>query len=453
MDTEMETGTARHGDKATRINLSSFAAPQMRTFHMTWFAFFLCFFGWFGITPMLKIVREDLGITTDQIVTTNMAAVASTVLMRLLVGWACDVIGPRLTYGALLIVGSIPVMAVGLANDYETFLLMRIAIGAIGASFVITQYHTSQMFAPNCVGTANAITAGWGNSGAGASHFIMPLLFAAAVSLVGSETLGWRVAMALPGVALFLTGFAYLLLTQDTPAGNFKDLRRAGLMPSKKRARGTFWPACADTRVWALFLIYGACFGVELVIDSKIALYLADYFALGLTAAGLVGGLFGIMGIFARPLGGWMSDKAARRFGMQGRAMWLFVTLLAEGLALMVFSQVSHLVGAVVMLAIVGIVVRAGCGATFGIVPFINKTASGAVAGIVGAGGNAVAVALMFLFKEQLTGFAWPTAFLITGVIVTAISFATFALRFPATAESPILTDSRPRVQEATATG
>ncbi|QDU93805.1 hypothetical protein Pla8534_15880 [Lignipirellula cremea] len=32
--------------------------PQMRPFPMSWFAFFLCFFAWFGIAPRMKIVRE-----------------------------------------------------------------------------------------------------------------------------------------------------------------------------------------------------------------------------------------------------------------------------------------------------------------------------------------------------------------------------------------------------------
>ena len=31
-------------NKATRINLFDFKSVQMRTFHLTWFAFFLCFF-------------------------------------------------------------------------------------------------------------------------------------------------------------------------------------------------------------------------------------------------------------------------------------------------------------------------------------------------------------------------------------------------------------------------
>ena len=128
-------------NKATRINLFDFKSTQMRSFHMTWLAFFLCFFGWFGLAPMLAAIRTDLGLTTDQIVTTSMCAVASTVLMRLLIGWLCDSIGPRLAYTGLLTLGSIPIMLVGVSFDYSSFLLMRIAIGAIGASFVITQYH------------------------------------------------------------------------------------------------------------------------------------------------------------------------------------------------------------------------------------------------------------------------------------------------------------------------
>ena len=97
-----------------------------------------------------------------------------TIVARLLVGWLCDRIGPRITFTSLLLLGSLPVMAIGLSQDFATFLLFRVLIGAIGASFVITQYHTSRMFASNCVGTANAMIAGWGNLG-GVTQVVMPL--------------------------------------------------------------------------------------------------------------------------------------------------------------------------------------------------------------------------------------------------------------------------------------
>lgn len=166
-------------NKATKIDLFNFSTRPMRAFHMTWFSFFLCFFAWFGIAPLMAVVRDELGLTKVQIGNTIIASVAITIIARLFIGWLCDRIGPRLSYTWLLILGSLPVMGIGFAQSYETFLIFRLLIGGIGASFVITQYHTSVMFAPNCVGTANATSAGWGNLGGGVTQMIMPLVFSA----------------------------------------------------------------------------------------------------------------------------------------------------------------------------------------------------------------------------------------------------------------------------------
>jgi NNP family nitrate/nitrite transporter-like MFS transporter len=149
-------------NKATAIRLFDFHSIPMRAFHMTWLAFFLCFFGWFGLAPLMPVVRAELHLTKEQIGNSAIAAVAITILVRLMIGWLCDRIGPRRAYTGLLILGSLPVMGVGLAHDYTSFLVFRLAIGAIGASFVITSFHTSLMFAPNVVGTANATAAGGG---------------------------------------------------------------------------------------------------------------------------------------------------------------------------------------------------------------------------------------------------------------------------------------------------
>ena len=207
-------------NKANRISLFDLKSIQMRTFHLTWVSFFLCFFGWFGIAPLMAVVREDLGLSKSEIGSTIIASVAITVLVRLVVGPLCDRIGPRKTYAGLMILGAFPVMLIGLANSYESFLLFRLAIGAIGASFVITQYHTSVMFAPNVVGTANATTAGWGNLGGGVTQMVMPLVFAAVLMFGVEETLGWRIAMVIPGAVLLIAGVAYYKFTTDCPGGN-----------------------------------------------------------------------------------------------------------------------------------------------------------------------------------------------------------------------------------------
>ena len=431
-------------NKATRIQLFSFSTIPMRTFHLTWFAFFLCFFGWFGIAPLMAVVRDDLGLSKEQIGNTIIASVAITVFARLAIGWLCDKIGPRRAYTWLLALGSIPVMTIGLADSYETFLLFRLAIGAIGASFVITQYHTSVMFAPNTVGTANATTAGWGNLGGGVTQMAMPLIFAAAMSFVADQALGWRVAMVIPGVALLATSLLYWKLTEDSPDGSYADLREKGEMAAASTVEGAFLKACTDHRVWALFVVYGACFGVELTINNIAALYFHDYFGLGLAAAGIVAGLFGLMNIFARTLGGILGDKWGLKWGLRGRVWFLGGILFLEGLALMLFSQQSVLPIAIGTLILFSLCVQMSEGATYSVVPFINKKALGAVAGIVGAGGNAGAVAAGFLFRTE--GLGWPQALLILGACVTLTSFLAFAVRFSEADEAAVARETQARL-------
>ena len=422
-------------NKATQINLFSLKTVQMRAFHATWFAFFLAFFGWFGIAPLMAIVREDLMLTKAQIGNTIIASVAITVLVRILIGPLCDKIGSRKAYTWLLILGSIPVMGIGLARSYETFLLFRLAIGAIGASFVITQYHTSVMFAPNCVGTANATTAGWGNLGGGVTQMVMPLIFTAVLSFGVDKFLGWRLAMVIPGVALFIMGIVYYFFTQDAPDGNYEELREKGAIADESRSIASFLQAIKDYRVWALFVIYAACFGVELTINNIAALYYHDKFHLDVKTAGLIAGLFGVMNIFARTTGGFFSDFFAKKMGLRGRVMFLFVVLLGEGIMLMLFSQMGVLVLAVGTMIVFSLFVQMSEGATYGIVPFINRKALGAVAGIVGAGGNAGAVAAGFLFRAE--GITMQQGLLYLGAMVAVASIGTVFVRFsPAVQEA-----------------
>ncbi|XDD53616.1 MFS transporter [Leptospira sp. WS4.C2] len=423
--------------KATKIELFSLATPQMRTFHLTWIAFFLCFFGWFGIAPLMVYVREELSLTKAQIGNIIIASVAITIFMRLFIGWLCDKIGPRIAYTFLLTLGSIPVMCIGLADSYLSFLLLRLAIGAIGASFVITQYHTSVMFAPNIIGTANATTAGWGNLGGGVTQMLMPILFGFFVAFGFTTGVSWRLAMVVPGAALFIMGIIYYFGTQDTPGGNFKDIKETypTFQGGKKNSLSNFLLVIKDPRVWLLFLAYGACFGIELTINNIAALYYVDQFKLSPATAGLIAGLFGLMNLFARTLGGAFGDKFGIKWGLRGRVVWLAAVLAGEGLCLILFSQMSSLILAISSMIVFSLFVQMSEGATFSVVPFINKKAIGAVSGIVGAGGNAGAVSAGFLFRGDLT---YQNALLIIGITVTVASFFTLLVRFSTEEEKEV---------------
>jgi MFS transporter, NNP family, nitrate/nitrite transporter len=414
--------------KATKINLLDFKSVPMRTFHITWITFFLCFFGWFGIAPLMPIIRKDLGLTQAQIGNIIIASVSITIFARLLFGWLCDKIGPRLCYSILLIIGSIPVIFVGFSHSYESFLLFRLAIGLIGASFVVTQYHTSVMFAPNVVGTANATVAGWGNMGGGATLMIMPLVFAAFVGAGYAESMAWRYSMVIPGAGLFIMGIVYYFFTQDTPEGNFSQLKskQNATAEDKEKGKSNFWEACSDYRVWILFLAYGACFGIEITIDNVATLYFVDNFNLGIKEAGIIAGTFGMMNIFARALGGIFGDKAGRKFGLKGRIIILGVFLLLEGVGIMIFSTMDVLFWAIVTMLIFALFLKMSNGATYAVVPFINKKAMGAVAGIVGAGGNVGAVLAGFLFTSNEV--SYRESLFTIGIAVTVVSVVSLLL-------------------------
>lgn len=424
--------------RTARIRLLNFSTAPMRAFHLSWIAFFLSFVAWFGIAPLMAIVRDDLKLTKAQIGNTVIASVAITIFARLLTGWLCDRFGPRRTYSALLTFGALPVMGIGLSHSYHSFLLFRLAIGLVGASFVITQYHTSVMFSRSVVGTANAVTAGWGNLGGGVAQWMMPLLFGAFVAFDADKFLSWRLAMIVPGALMFFTGIAYYRLTEDTPDGR-PFARRIGA--------AAFWEAANDYRVWLLFLLYGACFGVEITVDNVAALYFKDTFHVSLKLAGLLASFIGMMNLFARALGGIAGDWAGSRWGFGGRSRLLGITIFLEGLLMVLFSRLTILGPATVAFLLIGLFVCMACGATFAVVPFIRPRAIGSVSGIVGAGGNLGAVLAAMLFKsESLSG---GNAFLILGTIVAAASSCALALRFRGSKVSMPETDAIPTLMSA----
>lgn len=426
--------------KATSIKLFSFGTPQMRAFHLTWMAFFACFFAWFACAPLMPVIKGEFGLSIGQIANINIAAVAVTILVRLIIGPMCDRYGPRKTYTGLLLLGAIPVLGVAFSQSYESFLFFRLCIGAVGASFVITQYHTSVMFAPNVVGTANAAAAGWGNTGGGAAQALMPLLLTALLMMGVSHTMGWRLALLVPGVLMLIMGVVYWRFTQDCPEGNYAELRAQGIAVEggKKGGWASFRAASRNYRVWLLFVTYGACFGVEIFIHNIAAIYYVDHFSLSLKSAGLAAASFGLLALFARALGGWLSDKVALRGDLNSRATLLFVMMIGEGLGLLWFAHANSVTFAIVAMLGFGLFTHMACGATYALVPFIDRKALGGVAGIIGAGGNVGAVLAGFLMKGL--GDVQQTLSLL-GIFVSISALCAIAVRFSAahTADEQLL--------------
>lgn len=450
--------------KATRIKILSFKRPHMRAFHFAWSSFFLAFFGWFALAPLQKEIRDDNDWLDrgNRFKAQNIIAVGGTILMRFTIGPFCDRFGPRLAQSLLIGVFSIPVFLVSTAQSYWQWTTARFFIGFIGATFVVTQFWTSIMFSGNVVGTANATSAGWGNLGGGVTQAVMPqikrlmeatLPVPSDVDVDATPTFdmngspeptaleeydmyrrdrAWRLAMIFPGTALIILSICMFLFSDDLPEGNYADLHKAGTK-EKTDPFKAFGRAASNWRSWILFILYAGCFGIELIMNGNLATYFSDEnesFELNQGTAGLVASLFGLMNLFARSLGGIFSDVMAGRYGMRGRLWAFFIVQFIEGCFFVLFSRIKVIGGAIPALIGFSLFVQMAEGATFGIVPFVDPPVTGAISGIVGAGGNAGAVIGGLLINPKQK-FGISDGFRNLGFIVMGTSTLVAALWWP----------------------
>ncbi|KAG1691143.1 hypothetical protein DVH05_027218 [Phytophthora capsici] len=431
-------------DRATEIKLFSMARPHMRAFHFSWLSFFVAFFGWFSIPPLMPTIKKQLQLTPSQVSNSNIVSVASTIMGRIIAGPMCDQFGARTVQTVLLVLGALPVASAAFAVNYSSFMAVRLAIGLVGSSFVATAYWSSVMFSKEVVGTANAITAGWGNLGAGVTYLITPLLFDL-VTLDGvvSDNYGWRITLVFPAVFMVAVGIALYFLTDDCPQGNYLDLKKVNAMniAAKKPEidmKRALWTVANKSPTWILALQYACSFGVELQVHNVLSLYYYEDFKrsdcdpeteedacrlLTQTTAALISSLFGLMCVFARAAGGYASDVANRRMGMRGRILTQFVSFTGQALFLYLYSITQRLAVSVPLLIVFGFFVQASTGTTYGIVPYVHPEFTGATSGIVGAGGNVGGLCWGFLFKgvsNRAQSFKYLSIFVAVAALATA---------------------------------
>lgn len=388
-------------DKATEIRLCSFARPHMRAFHFAWWSFFIAFFIWFAIAPLLPLIKEDLGLTAQEIWTTNICAVAFDICMRFVFGAICDKYGARVPMGTVLMLASIPTACIGLVNSLTGLICIRLFIGLAGSTFVMCQCWATTMFTKEIVGMVNGLVGGWGNVGGGATQLVMGTVLYPIFKIIcgGDESRAWRTVTLVPAAVAFLTGVVVIKFSEDCPRGYYKDLKKSGEMPEVSAA-ASFRGGALDVNTWILFIQYACCFGVELTVNNAAVSFFVNEFELSVPAASAIASIFGFMNIFARGLGGYSSDKASGMFKMRGRIMVQMGLLFLEGGCIFIFAEMTNLAASIIMLTVFSIFVQGAEGSTYGIVPYVNRASPGAVAGIVGAGGPTGAVCFGLVFRQ-----------------------------------------------------
>merc|ERR1711939_1247612 len=207
-----------------------------------------------------------------------------------------------------------------------------------------------------------------------------------------SQEQAWRRSFYIPAVVVLLVCVCMFFFSDECPSGKLSDALAAGKR-EKVTVKESTWGGFTNLNSWILFIQYATCFGIELHINNGMAMYFKDTYPVSLATAGL----------FARGLGGYFSDLANAKLGMQGRIIVHTLYLLAEGAILVIFSRVDSIAHAIITLVLFSCCVQAAEGTTFAIVPYVAPKALGSVSGVVGAGGNVGAVVwgLMFMFGDS----------------------------------------------------
>ncbi|KAI5923302.1 nitrate transporter [Camillea tinctor] len=195
-----------------------------RVFFFSWFGFMVAFWAWYTFPPLLThTIKANLHLTSAEVANSNIVSLCATLLIRYIAGPACDLFGPRWVFAATLLIGAIPLGLAPLVHNAQGLYVSRFFIGILGGSFVPCQVWATGFFDKNVVGTANALTGGWGNAGGGITYFIMPAVLDSFARHGYDDGAAWRLTFIVPLIVVLVTGALMLLLCPDTPDGKWSE--------------------------------------------------------------------------------------------------------------------------------------------------------------------------------------------------------------------------------------
>lgn len=427
---------------SNKLNLLSFSG-NIRILHLTWLAFFISFMVWFAHAPLMVIIRDSMHLTDQEVKILLILNVALTIPARIIVGMLVDKYGPKQLFSSILILGGLISIGFAFTQTYQQLAIVRFLSGFVGAGFVVGIRMISEWFPARQTGIAQGIFGGWGNFGSAGAAIILP-----SVAIYFGAENGWRYAIGLTGIIAIIYGIIYYFSVSNTPKGStyFKPKKMGAMEVTSKRDLLLYifmnlpmylalavltWKLSAKmhwiddvfayaiyatlivlyfVQVWKIIQVnksifhtevpelhryafkqiaildiaYALTFGAELAVVSMLPLYYVDTFHVEPILAGILAGIYPFINLFARPAGGWLSDKI-------GRKLTLGIVSAGAAVSFFILSNVTSewalwLVVASTILA--GIFSKAGSGAVYAMVPLIQRRMTGQFAGMVGAFGN-----------------------------------------------------------------
>lgn len=230
-------------------------------------------------------------------------------ILSIPLGIATDRYGGRAVFTLLLLALSVVLLLGVMVDSYAGFLLMSVALGLGGASFVVGNAHVSAWYPKSRQGTALGIFA-FGNIGIVLGLVLAPLLVE---NVLGGPTgyaelppkvalgpvEGWRIVFLVFALFSLVMAAVYWRFTSEPPGrrriGSFREI--AALCRSSRLA-------------WIVSYLYWVSFGTLTFFAASTPTYLTDRWGVDASKAAMVfTSLLVVCVALMRPVGGWLSDR------------------------------------------------------------------------------------------------------------------------------------------------
>lgn len=272
------------------------------------------------LQPLLPLIRDDFKLDYTQAGWVVSAYTLAYGVSQLPAGWLADRIGARL----LITIGISGVAAagllVGLAPGYAMMAVFLVLLGILGGG-----YHpaASPLVSASVAEKNRGRVLGLHQIGGTLSFFVSPLLAIGIANLFG----GWRGSFISLSLLTFVFGILFYILL-----GRLSGPRAGEPKSSVTTATA---PGPDNMRRLISFVIIGIALQVvTFSVNSFIPLFAVDQLQASKEASAILLAVFQFAGLWAGPLGGYLSDRL-------GRVPVMLTVAFAAGPAVYLLNQVS----------------------------------------------------------------------------------------------------------------
>jgi NNP family nitrate/nitrite transporter-like MFS transporter len=327
-------------------------------------AFTVSFYAWAMLGPLGPDLQDALGLSEVQLAVVIAVPVLMGSLMRVPLGVLTDALGARVVFTGLMAFTLVPLTALAVWHEsFAAIVALGFFLGFAGAAFAVGVPFVSKWYPRARQGAALGIY------GMGMGGTVLAGLTAPRIADRWGLTAPFLVAIGLVGAM----AVAFWLLARDAPVPR-KPLR-GGLTAPLRVYRER--PAA-----WAPTFYYFLVFGGFVAMFAYLPKLLTGVHDLDKPDAAARAAGFALVAVLARPVGGWLADKAGADRIL--RISFLATAVLAALLAPLYDEMVPLTILALSLAAAFGL----GTGAVFKAVAHDFPDDVGTVTGVVGAAGG-----------------------------------------------------------------